>query len=1626
MTAAVQSPIIPPDPPEIDREHVIRMLVSILEGSTRIVALEGAEGMGKTTLLRQFARRHASQTVALFVSAASRFAYSPIQLRMELCERLAELVKGDRSDYSEADEAEVQRLTYALARRAASQRQVYYFLLDGIEEIPETEDTSRSQILSLLPFGIEHFRFIISGPAEDLQLLRAAKRTLKAYPLGYLSEHECERFLGELSLTTSEAHEIYAATGGVPGRLAIVRRLLVTSSNRTEVIARLSQALPELFELEWAAADPSDELQVLVLAILAHEARSYSAAELGGVLQVQPERIRAKVQSLSFVNEDSNGLFSFQSESFRKFVGDRLSALRPKVNDLFIDYYFRNPDSDEALANLSTYFTSAHRLRDLVQYLSPERFARLYQRAPNMAVVKRAADHGIAAARELGEGGALVRFIVQKCTLEEISQSDTAVSEVRARVALGQYDTALALAGAGSRLESRFRLLAAIARVRRELGLPDDAVLREQILNAYGQLEPTQLGPIAIEAAIDLFYSAPDLAIDLVTRSTGADSAEDSLDWALATLAIQAHLVPGDPNAPGYADSISERIQNPAAKRLSTEAGFVLGGLSAADAIKRAQSLDGATEQLYVLRHWMRANRDRADAVDVLEYGLAAAIRSTTFTPDARTFRELSLCLPYVQEVQRASYFIDLLDGQRTLIQRAGPSEEFLRLQLLIARSEWRHDRTAAWRRFEHVYNECARLPDIVTRTAVMARMASMLTWLDPGREHELDLHVVVEEELDQCVERLLAFSADHEEACRGVVDALALRKPTAAIGVIERLNVEWRRDRIYKHCVTSMTDGPAGDIDGDAVQECLRRIVDPRMFDEALSGFMSRMRRRDLPAEVVLRLEPVARGLGQIADASKRSFAAADVVCVCGRESLLQPLKAWALDQLRDTYRAIEDAPSKLDLGFEIVVRIAESAPEVASELVDGLNKLKASLAPQDEEAAGAAALGLRLAIRAFAGLLATRADTSEDLERLTRAIHQCGSLWDRVTLLSVLALRCRLAERQEECSKIVQQELVPLLYQLEKVDRGAWCRMVISTAPALFMGASGTARTVLSDLPDIIRDEALREICLFVFRKVPPSDPFHPGAYVGFEITFEEANTLIDLMGEMTADAPIYDVLVSLIDSGSGATFGHRWNRHTKAELVRKLEALVAEKFPAPRWIRHEGYSVVSRAHINRLRAKQDAVAAEKYAQSARAIPNVSDRAYVLSVVAATTQDKRERQALLQEARAVADSIPILADRLDRYYSLASLMARVDEELAKDVLRSAMQLSRSGTGETIEERRRSLVDLAYNIDPDFASSVVENTDDDPARRRLDRQLRLYQVRDSLAEKRPTGDYGHLHAHEVARAAWMKLGLLNARRIGAVTVERALPALEYAASLQLSVGYPIFAWFTENAVRKSASRGDAHEYVLPLFESFLRGAELAVRAGTRSSAQPARLLSFDAASLEQLGHAEMIGDGERSAGVQRLREWLAGSRVQQLWIVDPYFDPDSVELLSVIRDATEDCEVTVVSSQTDLPGSSYAPIEDAYKRAWRRVAAGAPPATRVILASTKSGKFPVHDRWWLASDGGVHLGTSYNGIGSRVSTVRVLSDEEAKRKLLELLPYFAKSRVEFEGERLAYTEFTL
>ena len=354
-----------------------------------------------------------------------------------------------------------------------------------------------------------------------------------------------------------------------------------------------------------------------------------------------------------------------------------------------------------------------------------------------------------------------------------------------------------------------------------------------------------------------------------------------------------------------------------------------------------------------------------------------------------------------------------------------GATEDFIRLRLLLAQTEAQYDFTTACDRVLEIYWDVTSISELATKTEGYAWMAASLDKIDPDQqlEEKEGLHTIVKEELQENAQQLLLSTADHHHAFHRIISALAQTKPMIAISFAQSLNTLYRRDLALLEFIGRAVELSVDKIDFSAIQLAFSNIVNGDFRDEALlivnKSFSKASDKLDMT--VVSKTLPLIQGIKNIQNAYKQSMACCFACNFLIKQdaSTYSGLLSHLQQQLENSWNAIDIGWYRIDAGFKITKFFAESSPDLAREYLSQTDKIRDEIIMDAEDPALAYVQCLRLAIRAYSGLLPKNVYTEEDMERLTILIDRIPSKGVRAELWGELALRCFISDHIDKGAK-------------------------------------------------------------------------------------------------------------------------------------------------------------------------------------------------------------------------------------------------------------------------------------------------------------------------------------------------------------------------------------------------------------------------------------------------------------------------------------------------------------------------------------------------------------------------------------------------------------------------------
>lgn len=1624
----------PPTPQqEILRESLIDTINQLFEKHS-LVIVEGPNGIGKTTLLAQFAKQRPDTSVSIFLTPATKSSYDPEAIRIDLLSQVWWILSHKEIDSEELGKIDISSQwgmnRIKLQKKAKSHHQVYYFILDGVCDIPDNHASYRDLILDLLPLGFNNeFKFLISGDSAIIPEQIINQVPTKTLPMSPYTLDEAYKNLVDLEFSIDEITEIYKIFKH-PGQFASIRRSIQAGQSKEALISNLPNKMINLLELEWRSIDFSNNLLIKSIAAIAYSSLELSIEDVAKIVGSNFSEVKKILSPIQFLQINDGNIVVFVSESQLNLAQTKLNDYKDEAENRIIDF-LRNSEDPMATVYLPAIYEKTKKYVELLDYLTPEVLIRILKLNQSLIPLLETTMVGVNAANKINRDDHLVGLGLQAAIIKELFASDIWESEIIALISIKETQLALSLIERAATKEDQLLLLSVLANAKVKYQL-DIQGLEERIENAYKQMDHTKLGDKAINIASNLINFLPDLAFNIIENNTDRDQGDDALDWAYTQLSLRT-LGNTNQDVKSYdiVEKIYDKIKDPAAKNFLNTGSLLVWDFPGSKIISEAKKIEQASEQLFLIRSWATRNREAPDVSDVLEFGLQIAITTNDYSPNARDFRELSTPLPHIQNIETRKQLINKIDGQISTIERLGPIEDYVRILVLLGMAEKDLDIDACRNRFIEAYLYSTDLEDLSTKSSCLARISSALSIVDPeeGFENKDKLHTLVNKDLESSIENLLDKTAEQYVVTKSIIRALSKHRTEYAYNIVEKLNREERRNQASYDLAIELLEVPDNKLDFTFIEKCLTNISHKSLHDDLLIQILTRTKsihdKEVLNQGIILHLISFAKDIHAAADRCQASCACLTILEQTGTKNH-EELNNSLTELLFTSWNDIDIGWLRVDIGFKIVEALSDFT-DLAHKFLKMVEDYRSGLCLDSDGTAKTYLYCSRLLIRAYSGLLNQKIDGKHDLMRLKTAIDNVPSTTHRIGLYTELALKSKGAGRSEDFTKIVQEEIKPLIDNIPDGDQLALQSSIIASAPALYLHHSISTLNRIKGIKDLkTRDQAYSSICSYILTKLYRDPSYNPASQQGEKLSYDEVMDIINIIKEIDSDAIIFGLISEI--AGSINTYRINFNKNQKADIARSLENIINEKLPNPKYIKHDGYKLVSLAQVYRIRETKPAEWNELI-DRVKSI-NIADQVLILSSIAECLprRSRELRIKLISDAESLIKDIPSVYDQIDRY-EILSQAAISDLPMSQKFLKAGMEIIIKHDDPNLLSSQRRYIDLAYKIDPGFAATLASMVDDDPARMRtrLNIQKRLSQLK--LKQKisspeNPMSQQNDPEERDYPATAWIMLGSLNSRRLAPMRFDDLREYSITGANLPISESYPIFAWLIQNSILKYQDTPQASKYIRPLFEAALTSCQLIISIAKKSTSQIKNVKSF---TDEEVRNSIVVADTDPHEAKSLLTKWLKNNLGDELLIADPYFGLDELWILQEINGINPSCRIYILTSREH--NKDLVSPENSYIEHWRlNVSDQEPPYTEVVIAETEMSKqSPIHDRWWISGIKGLRIGTSVSGLGGRrISEIGDLSLSETEERE-EIIKRFVirKERI-YQGEKIRYLTFTL
>lgn len=192
-----------------------------------------------------------------------------------------------------------------------------------------------------------------------------------------------------------------------------------------------------------------------------------------------------------------------------------------------------------------------------------------------------------------------------------------------------------------------------------------DEVLIQLIKDLYVTIDLSSAGDKIYDIVSHLIHVLPNIAIEMIERSSDGVSDNNINDWVVAKLSIAAIDLD---KKEGERSDLSRRLQNvpsfnnPSVKKVNRAISFLVGNYSALKVLEEVKKISDPIEKLRLLRLWLRNNKNHSQSIEKV---IDAALNEMTASSS-----EISITVEVLEELSSQLPFVKNKDVKKDLFYR--------------------------------------------------------------------------------------------------------------------------------------------------------------------------------------------------------------------------------------------------------------------------------------------------------------------------------------------------------------------------------------------------------------------------------------------------------------------------------------------------------------------------------------------------------------------------------------------------------------------------------------------------------------------------------------------------------------------------------------------------------------------------------------------------------------------------------------------------------------------------------------------------------------------------------------------------------------------------------------------
>lgn len=1625
----------------IERSNYLIEMDNAFKQGIDLIFIEGNEDSGKSTLCALYAKKQKEFAISIFFNPQHELDYN-ISFFCTNFINQAKSILGEEnineSGYYGIEE--YRKYSFPLRKFLNKNRKKITLIIDGIEGKVDETNSFFKELMGAIPFGEKTFQIVISGKESLFKKAHAKlkKSQTKSLNLTGFSKPEIKDYLGLHNIENDKLTDLLIITKGLPGRLKTLKRRIKDEGLKVDDISK-SISYKQWIELDCSSINLEISVNKAVISLLALTGKSYSIEEIAKICTEDIKVIENFINQNPIFEKVANNI-RFVSNSHKDFFSNLLRGKKKKVDEMLIQHY-ASDDSINSLIELPKLHARSMEWLKVIDVLDENYLPRIVENTGSLEVVNESLKLGIKASKITNKHSELWRYSIQGSIVNELDNYQFWESEILARIALHDFAGAITLAESAVLKFDRLRLLALIAKKQKQVKNLVDEDLVKLILDLYDTVDLYAVGDKIYDIVADLLYAIPNLAIEIIEKSSNTSEDSDINDWIIAKLSLAA-IDSSDKEKEEKIDSRKmeaiQNLNNKSVKKINKAIAFLVGNYSIKKVIAEVNKLQESNEKLRLLRLWLNNNKASIKDIQlVIDLALDEIIKSSSRENlTYSTLKDFSRTLPYIKDQEIKRNLLDrFMTIERSLINIKITRNKYI-YQLNIFHTEF--DLCVPnWRsKINKIVSEIDSIQDPIIRLDSFSEVYSKLKTI-----RNVDIKKTngfVYAKILNLTKELFNVTANHYRISSYLLKTIGKKNPILGLKICSQINTANRREKGKLLVLATYLDNNLRFVKIDLLKEIENSMEYKSSRVQLCLDILERYSEaKSLHFNIIKNLLFFSSQIDAFGDAEDRLFGyILEYKILVKNSEWKNRLSLRQQNKIYDTWQSIETEWNKIDSGFTISSDLAEIDPIFANRVFEESKQLKNQSWIDSKLIAHTYIISIKVIIKSFGALLLAKQNKEEHLNSLKTLINRIPSEKEKLELWVEIGFNSIIAKNDQLALSILEDHVIPILVSLN--SKKFPLKKISYALIYLYLFNPDMSKNYIDKIDNEKQSQIFNRISYWYLSKRNPFDFYESGIFK-YRCTFNEISLAISTLKKINLDRHIYSTIRHLCEA----------IKETKKSLsptqistfYESIEKIILSKLPDFDNVKHEGYKILSEARLSTIKTRgiNHQTHWNNLLSRVKQIENISDRVLMITSLLEIIPfekiniGRNQKEELFDLVIIDLGDLKIKYEYVQRVIDITDIMYKYKKAKWTPIVDEAFKMTfKFQNNREVFFSQKKIIDVIYKLDPKYAKKLMNTIDKDNEENKLNQLLKEHyeslvisnkiKNNQELIEKEKNG------SRLVVKAVVSALESLNSEKITPKKLNEITHYLAIGNNLPLHEKFPIYLYYLTNCAKTYHANkltGNVKDIHVKNFQEAIKATELI------------RLLSHKRKEIDKTSRRQFIDNefsgnialtpNSREEAIGYIKAWLSENATDFLIIADPYFQKEDLEILKWIKETCDNkIEVDVLGSKNGM----NLELESNFENYWKKISDESAPFTNFTFCwiPEKGNDTPFHDRWIITKDGGIRLGTSINSMGlQKNSELSIMKPTDALTiKESFLTEYISRKKRMQNNQQLKYRAFNL